>query len=127
MLYINLSNVDPLINNAGANWGDSIDSYPDSAFEKGLTLNLKRFFTLTQKLLPLLEKAGTPSNTSRVINIGSINGINQPILSTYAYSASKAGLYQLSQHLASHIAERNITVNALAPGLFDSKMTKGKL
>jgi NAD(P)-dependent dehydrogenase (short-subunit alcohol dehydrogenase family) len=116
-----------LVNNAGANWGESIDSYPDSAFDKVLTLNLRRVFTLTQKLLPLLETAGTPSNPSRVINIGSINGINQPALSTYAYSASKAGLHQLSRHLAAHLAERNITVNAIAPGLFDSKMTKGIL
>lgn len=92
-----------------------------------LTLNLKRVFTLTQKFLSFLEKAATPANPSRVINIGSINGINQPILSTYAYTASKAGLHQLSRHMASHLAERSITVNALAPGLFDSKMTKGFL
>jgi len=115
--------LDVLVNNSGVSWGEGLDTYPDAAWTKLLTLNVQRVFTLTQKLLPLLKKAAGPSGPSRVINIGSINGVSVPGLETYAYSASKAALHQLSKHLASRLGPE-ITVNALALGPFRSKMMK---
>ncbi|KGB74847.2 beta-ketoacyl reductase [Cryptococcus deuterogattii R265] len=113
-----------LVNNSGVTWGESFHSYPDSAFTKLLTLNVQRVFTITQKLVPMLEKAYQQEKfVGRIINIGSINGISAPGLETYAYSASKAALHQLSRHLASRLGP-TITVNALALGPFRSKMMK---
>ena len=77
--------------------------------------------------LPLLEKAATEKVPSRIINIGSINGIAPPTLQTFAYSSSKAALHHLSKHLASTLASRHITVNAVAPGPFETKMLAGIL
>ena len=79
-------------------------------------------FVLTQALLPLLEAAGTADDPARVINIGSIDGIQVPIMETYAYSSSKAAIHQLTRHLARQLGHRHITVNAVAPGPFESKM-----
>jgi len=73
-------------------------------------------------LLPQLEAAATADDPSRVINIGSIDGISVPLMETYSYSASKAGVHQLTSHLAKQLGRRNITVNAIAPGPFESKM-----
>lgn len=111
-----------LVNNAGANWGEAIETYPDQAFEKVMNLNLKRVFSLTQAMLPLLEAAGTERHPSSIINIGSVDGFHVPMQETYAYSASKAALHQLTRVLASHLAHRHITCNAIAPGPFESKM-----
>ena len=116
-----------LVNNAGATWGADIDSYPDSAWSKVLTLNLQRVFTLTQLCLPLLEKAATPRDPARVVHVGSIDGIRVPSLGSYAYSASKAGLHHLSRHLARDLGPRHITSNVLACGPFETKMMKATL
>ncbi|ORX40255.1 hypothetical protein BD324DRAFT_269851 [Kockovaella imperatae] len=115
-----------LVNNSGAAWGDELDTYPDAAFTKLLTLNVQRVFTLTQKLLPLLRHGSGQDGPSRVINIGSVNGINVPVFETYAYSASKAALHQLSRHLAVKLGPV-ITVNALALGPFRSRMMQSTL
>src|SRR5438552_3055043 len=112
-----------LVNNAGAAWGAKIDEYPASGFDKVLNLNVKGVFELTKRFLPLLEKAATPEDPARVINIGSVDGIRVPVLENYAYSASKAGVHMLTRHLAHHLADRHINVNAIAPGPFPSKMT----
>jgi NAD(P)-dependent dehydrogenase (short-subunit alcohol dehydrogenase family) len=114
--------LDILVNNAGANWGAPLADYPVDAFDKVMTLNVKAVFRLTQLLVPLLEAAGTADDPARVINIGSIDGIQVPILDTYAYSSSKAAVHQLSRHLAKQLGPHNITVNAVAPGPFESKM-----
>ncbi|PBP16555.1 short-chain dehydrogenase/reductase-like protein sdr [Diplocarpon rosae] len=106
-----------LVNNSGSNWGAPFV----------LTLNLTRVFTLTQALTPLLEAAATPSDPSRIINIGSVDGLRVPSLETFSYSASKAGLHQLSRVLANHLGKRNITSNTLACGPFHSKMMKETL
>ena len=112
-----------LVNNAGAAWGAPIEEYPASGFDKVLNLNVKAVFELTKRLLPLLRKAATPDDPARVVNIGSIDGIRAPVLQNYAYSASKAAVHMLTRHLAHHLVEEHISVNAIAPGPFPSKMT----
>jgi NAD(P)-dependent dehydrogenase (short-subunit alcohol dehydrogenase family) len=110
-----------LVNNAGANWGAPLAEFPDSGWDKVLALNLKGVFYLTRSLLPQLEQASKPGDPSRVINIGSIDGIQAPMLDTFSYSSSKAAVHQLTRVLARKFAPR-ITVNAVAPGPFESKM-----
>jgi NAD(P)-dependent dehydrogenase (short-subunit alcohol dehydrogenase family) len=111
-----------LVNNAGANWGAPLAEYPDSAWDKVLALNLKAPFFLTRELLGLLEKGARPGDPARVINVGSIDGLQVPRLETYAYSASKAGVHHMTRVLARALAPQGITVNAVAPGPFQSKM-----
>ncbi len=110
-----------LVNNAGANWGAPYADFPESAWDKVFDLNVKSIFFLTRELTPLLEKAAQPGDPARVINIGSIDGIKPPLLETYAYSASKAAVHHMTRVLARALASR-ITVNAVAPGPFESKM-----
>jgi len=111
-----------LVNNAGANWGAPLEEFPDSAWDKVLGLNVKGVFKLTRDCVPLLEKGASDEDPARVINIGSIDGIQIPALDTFSYSASKAAVHQLSRVLAYHLAPKKITVNAIAPGPFESKM-----
>ena len=118
--------LDILVNNAGATWGAPLADYDEAAFERVLGLNVKGVFHVTKFLLPLLEKAGSQEEPARVINIGSIDGIQVPIMETYAYSASKAAVHQLTRHLAKRLAPE-ITVNAIAPGPFESKMMAATL
>jgi NAD(P)-dependent dehydrogenase (short-subunit alcohol dehydrogenase family) len=120
------THLDVLVNNAGATWGAPMDDYDEVAFERVLALNVKGVFHLTKFLRPLLEANATNESPSRVINIGSIDGIHVPTLETYAYSASKAGVHQLTRHLAKFLAP-TITVNAIAPGPFESKMMHATL
>jgi len=110
-----------LVNNAGANWGAPLVEYPDAAWDKVLALNVKGVFHLTRACVPLLERAVRPGDPARVINVGSIDGLRVPMLETYAYSASKAAVHHLTRALAVRLAPR-ITVNAIAPGPFESKM-----
>jgi NAD(P)-dependent dehydrogenase (short-subunit alcohol dehydrogenase family) len=111
-----------LVNNAGANWGAPLADYPDSGWDKVMNTNVKAVFHLTRFLVPLLEKAASDDDPARVINIGSIDGIQAPMLETYAYSASKAAVHQLTRALAHRLAAQRIAVNAIAPGPFESKM-----
>jgi NAD(P)-dependent dehydrogenase (short-subunit alcohol dehydrogenase family) len=111
-----------LVNNAGANWGAPFDEFPESAWDKVFDLNVKSIFFLTRELTPALEKGAQPGDPARVINIGSIDGIKPPLLDTYAYSASKAAVHHMTRVLARTLAPRRITVNAVAPGPFESKM-----
>jgi NAD(P)-dependent dehydrogenase (short-subunit alcohol dehydrogenase family) len=114
--------LDILVNNAGAVWGEPVDGFPESGWDKVMTVNLKSPFFLTQKLLPLLEAAASHESPARVINIGSIDGLHVTDLPTFSYGASKAGLHHLTRILALHLAERHINVNAIAPGPFETKM-----
>ncbi len=115
-----------LVNNAGANWGAPYEEFPASAWDRVLDLNVKGPFFLTQALTPLLEAGAREGDPSRVINIGSIDGIQVPLLDTYSYSASKAAIHHMTRVLARKLAPK-ITVNAVAPGPFQSKMMKATL
>ena len=110
-----------LVNNAGANWGAPLAGYPEAGWDKVMALNVKAVFDLTRMLLPQLEAASKPGDPARVINVGSIDGLSVPLLDTYAYSASKAAVHHLTRVLARKLAPQ-ITVNAIAPGPFESKM-----
>jgi len=113
-----------LINNAGTAWGEPLESFPEKGFDKVTNLNLKSVFFLTRDLLSLLEGAATTEDPARIINIGSIDGLRVPLVPNYSYAAAKAAVHHLTRMLAVHLGGRRITVNAIAPGFFPSKMTK---
>ena len=111
-----------LVNNAGAAWGASFDDFPEVGWDKVMDTNVKSVFFLTQKLVDILEASASTSDPSRIINIGSIDGLGIPRAETYSYPASKAAVHQLTKVLANRLANRNINVNAIAPGPFESNM-----
>jgi NAD(P)-dependent dehydrogenase (short-subunit alcohol dehydrogenase family) len=111
-----------LVNNAGVVWGAPLEEFPPRGWEKVLNTNLEGIFHLTVALLPALRAATTAEDPARVINIGSIDGLRTPAMENYNYSASKAAVHMLTRHLAKRLAAENITVNAIAPGPFESKM-----
>lgn len=113
-----------LVNNAGAAWGAPLEEYPEAGWDKVMDTNVRGVFFLTQHLIPLLEKAARENDPARVINIGSIDGLKVPRVENYAYSPSKAAVHHLTRVLAVKLGERNITVNAVAPGPFESQMMK---
>jgi len=115
--------LDILVNNAGATWGAPIGEFPESGWDKIMTINVKSPFFLTQALLPLLENAASADDPARIIMIGSVDGLNVNRLPTFSYGPSKAAVHHLARTLASHLASKHITANAIAPGLFPSKMT----
>ena len=115
-----------LVNNAGATWGAPLADTDEAAWERVLSLNVKGVFHLTREAATLLAAGSTPGDPSRVINLGSIDGIRVPVMETYAYSASKAAVHQLTRHLARRLAPAS-TVNAIAPGPFPSKMMRATL
>ena len=118
-----------LVNNSGANWGAPFAEYPDAAWDRVMNLNVRGAFTLTKLLTPALSAAGSADDPSRVINIGSIHGLHVPeqSLEVYAYAASKAAIHHLTPVLAKRLGPLHITVNALAPGPFESRMMKQTL
>ena len=119
-----------LINNAGAAWAAPYAEYPAAAFEKVLGLNVSALFLLTRDLTPLLERGAADGDPARVINVGSMDGLHVQRLvqtGTFAYSASKAAVHHLTRTLAVELGPRNITVNAVAPGFFESRMTAAVL
>jgi len=119
--------VDILVNNAGAAWGEPLDDYSEAGWDKVFDINIKGPFFLIQKLLPLLRKSATYDEPARIINTASVNGIVPPILETYAYSSSKAGMIMLTRHLAGQLAKQDILVNCIAPGPFQSNMMAATL
>ena len=112
-----------LVNNSGSTWGAPLEDFPGSGWDRVINTNLEGMFHLTVGLLPALRAAASEEDPARVINIGSIDGIRVPLVENYSYSASKAAVHMLTRHLAKRLAGEHITVNAIAPGPFESKMT----
>ncbi len=116
--------LDVLVNNSGATWGAPLEEFPESGWDKVMNLNVKSPFFLVQKMLPLLERGARAEAPARVVNIGSVAGMLAGTQSAYSYMASKAAIMHLTKGLAKDLAARHITVNAIAPGFFESKMTR---
>jgi len=114
--------LDILVNNAGAVWGAPLEEFPAGGWDKVLHTNVEGVFHLTVALLGPLRAAATEQDPARVINIGSVDGLRTPSVENYSYSASKAAVHMLTRHLAKRLASERITVNAIAPGPFESKM-----
>lgn len=116
-----------LVNNAGTNRNTPLDGEGREDFEAVLNLNLGAPFLLTRKLLPQLEKAASRDDPARIINIASIAALSPGPLENFAYAPSKIGVAMLSRHLGRHLAKRNISCNAIAPGVFPSRLTEAFL
>jgi NAD(P)-dependent dehydrogenase (short-subunit alcohol dehydrogenase family) len=117
------SGLNILINNAGRTWGSDFSSFPYDAWAKVLNLNVSATFYLTQKLVPLLTASSKSDFPSRVVNIGSVMGEVPMGDGAYSYAASKSAVHHITKILAKELAEKNVTVNALSPGPFQSNMT----
>ncbi|MEO6104105.1 MAG: SDR family oxidoreductase, partial [Pseudoxanthomonas sp.] len=118
-----LGHVDILINNAGASWGAPAEDYPAEAWDKVFNLNIRGLFLLTQQIG---KRSMIPRNYGRILNIASIAGLrgNPPgAMQTIAYNTSKGALVNFTRTLAGEWGRYGITVNALAPGFFPSKMS----
>ena len=122
--------LDVLVNNAGATWGAPLAEHDAAAWERVLNLNLQGVFHLTRFLRQMLDASvsGEPphEDPARVINVGSIDGLRVPGMETYSYTVSKAGVHHMTRHLAWDLSPR-ITVNAIAPGPFRSRMMAATL
>ncbi|GAB4588352.1 SDR family oxidoreductase [Nocardia sp. IFM 10818] len=115
-----------LVNNAGVLHAAPIDEFDETGWRDTLAVNLEAVFHLTKFLRPLLTAASTPADPARIVNVGSIDGLNVPAAETYSYGASKAAMHHLTRHLATRLAPR-ITVNAMALGPFVSDMLERDL
>jgi NAD(P)-dependent dehydrogenase (short-subunit alcohol dehydrogenase family) len=112
-----------LVNNAGTLSDAPIDAFSEEQWDSVLDLNLKAPFFLLQKLLPLLRAGGSAERPAAVINIGSVGALKIGPREVYSYQASKGAIHWLTKSLAKKLAPENITVNAIAPGFFESEMT----
>jgi NAD(P)-dependent dehydrogenase (short-subunit alcohol dehydrogenase family) len=117
------SRVDILVNNSGVSWGEDIEAFQEKGWDKVMDLNVKTVFFLVQAFMPLLTAQASLDSPSRVVNIGSTAGIRPQLTPTYSYDVSKAAVHYLTQKLAADLADRHITVNAIAPGYFPSRMS----
>ncbi|MFM9433069.1 NAD(P)-dependent dehydrogenase (short-subunit alcohol dehydrogenase family) [Janthinobacterium sp. CG_23.3] len=122
-----LGHIDILINNAGASWGAPAEDYPLEAWDKVMNLNIRSIFQVSQAVG---KRSMIPRQSGRIINIASIAGLagNPPgPMKTIAYNTSKAAVINFTRTLAGEWGAYGINVNAIAPGFFPSKMTKGLL
>jgi NAD(P)-dependent dehydrogenase (short-subunit alcohol dehydrogenase family) len=115
--------LDILINNAGVNWGAPFETFEWKGWDRVLSVNVTGLFTLTRDLMPLLVKSASEDRPATIINIGSVMGTITQSEGAYSYAASKSAVHHLTRILASEFAGRHVTVNAIAPGPFRSKMT----
>jgi len=115
--------LDILVNNAGVSWGAPYADFPHAAWAKVMSVNVAGLFTLTRDLTPLLLKGASDADPARVINLGSVMGTQAAADGAYSYSASKAAVHHLTKILAEELAVHRVTVNAFAPGPFQSRMT----
>jgi NAD(P)-dependent dehydrogenase (short-subunit alcohol dehydrogenase family) len=114
--------LDILVNNAGASWGGPIDDFPEAGWDKVMDTNVKAVFFLTQKLMPLLRAAASGPSPARVINIGSIDGLQASAFDAWSYGASKAAVHHLTRFMASRLTPERILFNAIAPGPYPTWM-----
>ncbi len=121
-----MGDVHILVNNAGAAWGAPAEDHPVEAWDKLMNLNVRGYFILSQQLA---KKSMIPNRYGRIINIASIAGLggNPPEMQTLAYNTSKGAVINFTRALGCEWGKYNITVNAICPGFFPSKMTKGTL
>lgn len=112
-----------LVNNAGTIAEAPLDEYPEEGWDQVIDLNLKAPFFIMQKALPLLRAGGTGDWPASVINIGSVGALKIGPKEVYAYQASKGAIHWLVKSLAKKLGPDNVTVNAVAPGFFESDMT----
>ncbi|MEL7164067.1 MAG: SDR family NAD(P)-dependent oxidoreductase [Pseudomonadota bacterium] len=112
-----------LMNNSGVSWGAPLGQFPYDAWDKVMALNVTAAFHLTQALLPTLIATAKPEDPARVINVGSVMGDAPLGDGAYSYAASKAAVHHITEIMAKELASHHVTVNALAPGPFVSKMT----
>lgn len=114
--------LDILINNAGASWGAPLEEFPEIGWDKVMDTNVKGVFFLTQQLMALLRKAAAGPSPARVINIGSIDGIKSARFDSWSYGASKAAVHHLTRFMAARLTKERILFNAIAPGPFPTWM-----
>jgi gluconate 5-dehydrogenase len=121
-----LGDIDILVNNAGAAWGAPAEDYPVEAWDKVMNLNIRGYFILSQQVA---KKSMIARRAGRIINLASIAGLggNPPEMQTIAYNTSKGAVINFTRALAAEWGRYNITVNAVCPGFFPSKMTRGTL
>ena len=115
--------LDVLVNNAGMAAGGPLEDFPEESWDRVMESNVKGPFFMTQRLLPYLEAAASDNSPTKVINIGSVDGVKvSPFPSVSSYGPSKAAVHQMTRMLAAHLNQRNVLVNAIAPGPFPTVM-----
>ena len=121
-----MGDIDILVNNAGAVWGAPAEDHPLDAWDKVMNLNVRGYFLLSQRVA---KKSMIARKQGRIINIASIAGLggNPPEMQTIAYNTSKGAVVNFTRALACEWGHYGITVNAICPGFFPSKMTRGTL
>ena len=121
-----MGDIDILVNNAGAAWGAPAEDHPLEAWDKGMNLNVRGYFILSQRIA---KKSMIGRKSGRIINLASIAGLggNPPEMQTIAYNTSKGAVVNFTRALACEWGKYGITVNAICPGFFPSKMTRGTL
>jgi len=121
-----MGDIDILVNNAGAAWGAPAEDHPPEAWDKVMNLNVRGYFLLAQQVA---KRSMIPRKGGRIINIASIAGLggNPPEMNTIAYNTSKGAVITFTQALACEWGKYGINVNAICPGFFPSRMTKGTL